>query len=161
MKRKALGSQPCTIAKSLDIMGEWWSPLILRNISMGQKRFEDLHKELGISRNILADRLAVMVEGGVLEKVQYCERPPRHEYHLTKAGRELVTVLLAIQEWGDRWISPVEEPYGIGVHDTPDDRHRVRVALVCDTCGPVEPADARLRPGPSYHHHHDRETRGA
>ena len=158
MKRKALGAQPCTIAKSLDIFGEWWSPLILRNVSMGLKRFDDIQAELGISRNILSDRLSVMIEGGVVEKVQYCERPPRYEYHLTQSGRELVTVLLAIQEWGDRWVSPVDEPYGIAVHEGPDGRHRVHATLMCDDCGPIEPVDVRLRPGPSYRRRDAEET---
>jgi DNA-binding HxlR family transcriptional regulator len=153
MKRKALGVQPCSIAKALDIVGEWWSPLVLRNLSMGMKRFEDLQGELGISRNILSDRLSVLVEGGVVEKVQYCERPPRYEYHLTHSGRELVMVLLAIQEWGDRWVSSVDEPYGVGVHEGPDGRHRVHATLVCDVCGPIDAVDVRLRPGPSFHHH--------
>lgn len=159
MKRKALGTQPCSIAKSLDIVGEWWSPLILRNISMGMRRYEDLQVDLGISRNILADRLSVMVDGGVLRRIQYCERPPRYEYHLTEAGRELITVLLAIQEWGDRWVSPVDEPYGVAEHEGPDGRHRVHATLVCDACGPVDPVDVRLRPGPSFQHHGTRVAR--
>ncbi|HEX3452697.1 MAG TPA: helix-turn-helix domain-containing protein, partial [Solirubrobacteraceae bacterium] len=103
MKRTSLNDHPCSIARSLEVVGEWWTPLILRDVFYGLRRFGDLQEDLGISANVLADRLATLVREGVLETRVYRERPERREYVLSEKGRELLPALLALMRWGDRW----------------------------------------------------------
>jgi DNA-binding HxlR family transcriptional regulator len=112
----------CSIARTLSIIGERWSLLVLRDAFYGVKRFEHFQKDLGIARNVLTDRLNKLVEHGVLEKRPYEDRPPRYEYRLTPKGRDLLPVLLAMMRWGDRW-----EPIG----------DRPPVKLIHEKCGNV------------------------
>jgi DNA-binding HxlR family transcriptional regulator len=93
----------CSIARTLEVAGEPWSPLIIRDIWSGLSRFDDIQRNLGISRKVLTERLRWLEAHGVLERRRYSERPPRHEYRLTQKGSELADVLLAIMAWGDRW----------------------------------------------------------
>jgi DNA-binding HxlR family transcriptional regulator len=93
----------CSIARTLHIAGEPWSPLIIRNAFAGFTRFDDHQRVLGISRKVLAERLDWLVQNEVLEKRPYSEHPPRYDYVLTQKGQELADVLLAISAWGDRW----------------------------------------------------------
>jgi DNA-binding HxlR family transcriptional regulator len=93
----------CSIARTLDAAGEWWSPLILRDIHLGITRFDDLRRDLGISRKVLTERLERLLVHGLLERRAYSQRPPRYDYLLTEKGHELVDVLLAMMAWGDRW----------------------------------------------------------
>lgn len=88
MQRTAFGAMACSIARTMDVVGEPWSPLILRNIYMGVSRFDQLQQSLGISRKVLAERLRWLTEAGVLERREYSARPPRHEYVLTARGLE-------------------------------------------------------------------------
>ena len=106
MKRTSLQQHPCSIARTLDVVGEWWSPLILRDVAYGVRRFRELQEDLGVSANILSDRLETLVSEGLLETRVYQERPQRHEYHLTEKGLDLVPALLALMAWGDRWAWP-------------------------------------------------------
>ncbi len=121
----------CSIARTLDVVGERWSLLILRDAFYGVRRFEELQRSLGIARNVLSDRLGKLVEQGVLRKELYEDRPPRHEYRLTEKGRDLFPVLLAMAAWGDRWESdgqPVQlthEACGQVTHPVP----------ACEHCG--------------------------
>lgn len=94
----------CAIAQAAAVVGEWWTLLILRDVAGGINRFDDLQAELGISRKVLSERLAVLVADGVLERRLYQARPPRHEYHLTAAGHGLTPVLIALQDWGSRFV---------------------------------------------------------
>lgn len=103
MKRTSLDRHPCSIARTLDIVGEWWTPLILRDVAYGLRRFGELEEDLGISANVLSDRLDSLVREGLLERRAYQERPRRHEYLLTQKGLELVPALVALMQWGDRW----------------------------------------------------------
>lgn len=120
----------CSLAAALDVLGEKWSLLALREISYGVHRFARIAGFTGASRDILADRLRKLEAAGVIERRQYSEHPPRHEYHLTEAGRELVPVILALRQWGEKWA--VDTP-------TPNRRHScgepVQVDLVCHYCG--------------------------
>src|ERR1035441_10597672 len=100
MKRTALGHHPCSIARTLDVAGEWWTPLILRDVAYGVRRFAELQEDLGISANVLSDRLETLVAEGILERAVYRQRPERHEYRLTEKGRELLPALLALMQWG-------------------------------------------------------------
>ena len=93
----------CSIARTLSVIGERWSLLVLRDAFYGIKRFEHFQKDLGIARNVLTDRLNKLVDHGVLERRPYEQRPPRYEYRLTPKGRDLLPVLLAMMRWGDRW----------------------------------------------------------
>ncbi len=95
----------CSIARTMDVIGEPWSPLVLRNVFIGITRFEQLQQSLGISRKVLAERLRWLTDNGVLDRRQYSSRPPRYEYVLTAKGQELVDVLMVMVRWGDRWLA--------------------------------------------------------
>jgi len=110
MPRTSFADMTCSIARTLDAAGEWWSPLILRDVHLGITRFDELQRDLGVSRQVLAARLERLVDHGVLERRAYSERPPRHDYLLTEKGRELVDVLLAMVAWGDRWTAGEKGP---------------------------------------------------
>ena len=103
MKRTTLAGHPCSVARTLDVAGEWWTLLIVRDVAYGVSRFRAIQADLGISANVLAERLDSLVADRVLERVVYQQRPLRHEYALTEKGAELVPILLALAAWGDRW----------------------------------------------------------
>ncbi|HUA52536.1 MAG TPA: helix-turn-helix domain-containing protein [Candidatus Sulfotelmatobacter sp.] len=103
MKHRSLADARCPIARSLDVVGEWWSLLILRDAFRGVRRFDDFQASLGIARNLLARRLKRLVAAGLLETRPYSTRPPRHEYRLTDKGRDLYPVLMTLLDWGKRW----------------------------------------------------------
>ena len=103
MQRTDFSQMTCSIARSLAIVGEPWSPLVIRDVFVGINRFDDLQRDLGVSRKVLAERLRHLVEAGVLERRLYSEHPPRYEYVLTRMGWEFVDVLMAMVAWGDRW----------------------------------------------------------
>ena len=100
MKYTRIADSDCSIAQALDVVGDWWTLLVVRDVAGGRNRFSDLVAELGVSRKVLTERLAMLVERGVLERLQYSDRPPRFEYHLTDGGRGLLPVLVALQNWG-------------------------------------------------------------
>lgn len=145
MRQTSFADMHCSLARSLEVIGDWWSPLILRDIHLGLRRFGELVEDLGIPRALLAARLDALVGGAVIEKVEYQQRPSRHEYRLTEAGRDLVPVLLALTAWGDRWRSPDGAP--IVAH------HRCGAttppAIVCAGCGePLVAGDLGYSAGP-------------
>ncbi|MYY06354.1 winged helix-turn-helix transcriptional regulator [Streptomyces sp. ATexAB-D23] len=94
----------CAIAQALDVVGDWWTLLIVRDAARGVHRFDALQRELGVSRKVLAERLRLLVEAEVLTREPYQERPARYEYRLTPRGRALLPVLIALQDWGDAWV---------------------------------------------------------
>ena len=103
MLNRTYPDQDCSIARTLEVVGERWSLLILREAFWGTHRFDDFQERLGIARNVLTTRLAHLCDSGLLERQQYSERPPRYEYHLTDAGRALGPVLIALIKWGDAY----------------------------------------------------------
>ncbi|UQX00596.1 winged helix-turn-helix transcriptional regulator [Streptomyces sp. RerS4] len=103
-QRNRLGEADCSIAQALDVVGDWWTLLIVRDTARGLSRFDELQRELGVSRKVLAERLKLLVEAGVLTREPYQERPVRHAYRLTPRGRGLLPVLVALQDWGDTWV---------------------------------------------------------
>ncbi|TCO62728.1 winged helix-turn-helix transcriptional regulator [Actinocrispum wychmicini] len=105
MKYTELADANCAIAQSLAVVGDWWTLLIVRDVAGGITRFDALQHELGLSRRTLAERLKTLVDHDVLEKVTYSQHPPRSEYHLTDAGRGLLPVLIALQDWGTRYVA--------------------------------------------------------
>ena len=140
-------NQVCSIARSLEVVGERWSLLIIRNIGLGLNRFEPLRENLGITRSVLTTRLNALIEYGILEKRQYNEKPPRYEYHLTQKGRDLSPALLQLMWWGDRYYPAESGPPTIAVHRTCGgdlDHH-----MICKKCGEtVEPERVYMRAGP-------------
>ncbi len=115
--RDASRTETCSIAATLDVIGDRWTLLILRDVFRGVRRFSQMHEDLGIAKNILSDRLQKLVDAGVLETVQYQERPARHEYRLTAKGADLSPSLVALMRWGDHWYAG-DRPPTILVHDT-------------------------------------------
>ncbi len=105
-------TQTCSVARALEVVGERWTLLILRNVFLGLHRFDDQQQQLGIARNVLASRLERLVEEQILERRPYGERPVRHEYHLTEKGRALWPVLVELLQWGDRYAPEPEGPPG-------------------------------------------------
>ncbi|KKD04491.1 winged helix-turn-helix transcriptional regulator [Streptomyces sp. WM6386] len=103
-RRTSLEDSSCAIAQALDVVGDWWTLLIVRDTARGVHRFDDLQRELGLSRKVLTERLRLLVEADVLAKTPYQDRPVRHEYRLTARGHALLPVLIALQDWGDAWI---------------------------------------------------------
>ncbi|MFF3335956.1 winged helix-turn-helix transcriptional regulator [Streptomyces sp. NPDC002888] len=103
-RRTSMEDSTCAIAQALDVVGDWWTLLVVRDTARGVHRFDDLQRELGLSRKVLAERLRLLVEADVLARVPYQERPVRHEYRLTPRGRALLPVLIALQDWGDAWV---------------------------------------------------------
>lgn len=99
-------ARSCSVLASIGVVGDFWALAVVRSAAFGARRYGDFLRELGIASNVLADRLARLTDAGVLEQVAYQHRPTRHEYVLTDAGRELVPVLIALKNWGDRHLQP-------------------------------------------------------
>lgn len=145
MERKSWAEADCPVARSVDLIGEWGSLLILREAFQGVRRFDAFQKRLGISRNLLTTRLKRLVEGGVLARRPVSSDAKRHEYVLTEMGRDLFTTLVALRQWGDRWLFTPETV----VADMIDavDRSAVRRLEVRSAEGRlVAPEELRLRP---------------
>lgn len=100
--------QDCSIARTLELVGERWTLLIIRDAFLGVRRFDQFQESLGIARNVLTDRLARLVEEGILDRVRYSQRPERYEYRLTNKGRDLGIALAGLRQWGDKYVS--EQP---------------------------------------------------
>jgi DNA-binding HxlR family transcriptional regulator len=133
MQRTPFEHLPCSIARTLDVVGEWWSLLIVRNVFYGVRRFEPLRASLNISRKVLSQRLETLVRRGILEPRPYQARPPRHEYRLTPMGVDLFPVLMALSRWGDRWLSAGNSPPTLFRHSKCGRVTQARV--VCGGCG--------------------------
>src|ERR1700712_4648923 len=103
MQRTTLDEQTCSVARTLDIIGDRWTALVLRDIAIGISRFDAVQGDLGISRKVLTQRLTELVDQDVLVRVPYSEHPPRYDYRLTEKGKDLAMVLLAMQQFGDKW----------------------------------------------------------
>src|ERR1700728_1144959 len=147
MQRTDFGDMDCSIARTLDVIGEPWSPLILRNIYIGVTRFEQLQQSLGISRKVLAERLRWLTGKGVLERSQYETRPPRHEYVLTQKGLELFEVLMVMVAWGDRWLAGEAGPPVLYRHHACGEI--AHAELSCSRCGqPMAATHIDILPGP-------------
>ncbi len=132
MLKRDYSSQYCPIASTLEVVGERWTLLIVRDVFLGIRRFDDLQRDLGVARNILQTRLERLVEEGILLKRPYLERPLRHEYRLTEKGADLWPVLVSLLQWGDRHGLEGERPIILQHRDCGgelDDRRR------CINCG--------------------------
>jgi DNA-binding HxlR family transcriptional regulator len=129
--------QNCSVARALELVGERWTLLIIRDAFLGRRRFEEFQESLGIARNVLADRLQKLVENGILERVRYQERPERYEYRLTQKGRDLRLALAALMQWGDEYLSPTPPR----ILRRKSDQAPVRVELRAADGAPVEPTE--------------------
>jgi DNA-binding HxlR family transcriptional regulator len=149
VKRTEFADWPCSIARSVDLLGDWWTPLVLREAFLGLRRFDDMQRSLGIGRNVLTQRLKRLVDEGMLDRVQYQEKPARYEYFLTDKGRDFYPVLAAMIAWGDRWLSDEEGPPIVLRHSTCG--RDTTAVVVCSECGdPIRAKDMRPRLGPGY-----------
>ena len=142
------GTQNCSVARALEVVGERWSLLIVRDAFFGLRRFGQFQASLGIARNVLAERLGRLVEAGVLERVRYCERPERFEYVLTEKGRDLHVAVAGLRQWGDRYLS--EQPQA--VLRRASDGRPVVAALVPEGTEALRADEVELvaRPGPLH-----------
>jgi DNA-binding HxlR family transcriptional regulator len=144
--------QNCSVARTLEVVGERWSLLVLRDALLGVRRFDDFQRSLGISRNVLAARLTRLVELGILRRERYSERPERFEYRLTQRGKDLFPVILAMADWGDRHAPTSAGPPRLFLHrdcgGTVDARH-----LRCEQCqAEIDHVSELLAtPGPGAH----------
>jgi len=142
--RRDYEGQNCSIARTLELVGERWTLLIVRDVFLGLRRFDQLQESLGIARNVLTDRLTRLVDAEILERVPYSERPPRSEYRLTRKGLELNVALTALRQWGDEYLS--ERPPRLLRRKT--DGAPVIAALVPEGAAVLGPADVETVPGP-------------
>lgn len=140
MKRTSFARMHCSLARGLDLIGDWWSPLIVRDLYLDVVRFDDLVEDLGISRNLLTRRLSALANNGIVERRAYQRRPRRYEYRLTEAGRDLVPAILALTAWGDRWARPKEGSPMLFVHNSCG--HQFQPQVTCSACGEVITAKA-------------------
>jgi DNA-binding HxlR family transcriptional regulator len=110
MRRTRFDDWDCSIARTVDILGDWWTPMVIRSAFLGARRFEQFQLGLGIPRNVLTERLNRLVDEGILERRPYQERPLRHEYHLTGKGIGLYPVIVMLMEWGNEWLDWETDP---------------------------------------------------
>lgn len=132
MKKQDFSEWQCSIARTADLIGDWWTPLVLRDASRGIDTFDGFQENLGISRNTLTQRLNRLVGEGLLERVEYCQAPRRYRYLLTEKGRDFVPVLLAMAAWGDKWYFDGQPPFRI-LHKSCG--QEVQAQVTCASCG--------------------------
>ena len=153
MSKQSFAAIACSIARAVDVMGQRWTPLILRDLFAGMARFEDIRRDLGIASNVLAVRLDDLERHGVVERRQYQSAPVRHEYVLTEKGRDLYPVIATLVAWGDKWLAEPAGPPALTVHA--ECGHVTTVKAVCAECGgelnatnAIAAAGPGAKPGP-------------
>jgi DNA-binding HxlR family transcriptional regulator len=148
MKRE-FSEWPCSLARAVEVFGDSWTLLIVRDAMQGLSRFDEFQRSLNVARNTLSDRLGKLVDSGIMIKRFYQDNPPRYEYLLTEMGRDFFPVLAAMLAWGDKWL---DDGGGAPVtlhHRKPG--HNIVSQVVCVECGePVEHADIQFCVGPGY-----------
>lgn len=148
MKPKSFAGMRCSVAGALEIIGDRWTLLLMRDLGLGLSRYDQFRTSCGIPTTTLSKRLQSLERHGIVERSRYNERPPRDGYHLTEKGRDLWTVTTALREWGDRWDASGYGAPTIEVVDRQTNRE-LRLALVDPETGRAVPRDRiRLRPGP-------------
>jgi DNA-binding HxlR family transcriptional regulator len=147
MRRTSLKTANCPVARSLDVIGDWWSLLIVRDAFRGLRRFSQFQKSLGLARNILTMRLRTLVADGIMELVPAADGSAYQEYVLTQKGRDLLPVLVALRQWGMKCF-PDGGPWGTELVDRESGHIVQGVALQADDGSPVRPEFVELRPVP-------------
>jgi DNA-binding HxlR family transcriptional regulator len=145
--RRRFGGENCSVARALEVLGDWWTLLVVREAFVGTRRFADFEANLGISKNILSNRLGRLVRSSVLERVDAGMHGTRYEYQLTAMGKDLFAVVTALRQWGDRWI------FGAGnepllVIDRRTGRPIPKLRVIGEDGRPLGAADMELAPGP-------------
>ncbi|TNC26898.1 winged helix-turn-helix transcriptional regulator [Amycolatopsis alkalitolerans] len=149
MKRTSFANWPCSIARTMDLLGDWWTPLVLREAFYGVQRFDAFQQTLGIARNTLAERLRRLVGEGLLEKRPYQSEPVRYDYVLTEKGKDFFGVLAAMSRWGDRWLAGEEGVPVVFRHRACG--HETHAEVVCAHCGaPLTAEDTTAGTGPGF-----------
>lgn len=147
MRLTSLSEMNCSIARTLDVVGEWWTLLIVRDALRGTTRFEEFLARTGMARGVLTARLRKLTEAGIMTRAAYSEHPPRYEYVLTPKGRALGPVIRELLAWGDTWAPPPGGPPVLLVHD--DCGKAMHPVAVCPHCGgAVTDSNIRTEPGP-------------
>jgi len=147
MARNNIDSLNCSIADTLNLIGEWWTILILREAFFGSRRFDEFQQQLGIARNILTARLNKLCESGILQRVPVKEGARRHEYRLTTMGRDLLPILIVLTHWGDRWLNDSKgAPVVFVERDTGEEIDDIRV--LSKDGRELEARELALMPGP-------------
>jgi DNA-binding HxlR family transcriptional regulator len=149
VERKRFDQQPCPIARSVDLLGDWWIPLILREAMYGAEHFSVFQERLDISKNILTQRLERMLAEGLLERRLYQEKPPRSSYHLTDKGRSALKILAAMVSWADRWVFAAGE-HPIELWDKGQGRRVIPTVVDSQTGQELKMEDLEIRPGPGF-----------
>ncbi|MDQ6815844.1 MAG: helix-turn-helix transcriptional regulator [Actinomycetota bacterium] len=144
MLKRDYEGQNCSIARALEIVGERWTLLIVRDAFLGLRRYEQFQTSLGIARNVLTDRLHRLVEEGILERAPYSTRPERFEYRLTRKGRDLQIALAGLRQWGDKYLS--DKPPRITRRRS--DQRPVIAAFVPKGAEVLRPDEIESVPGP-------------
>jgi DNA-binding HxlR family transcriptional regulator len=147
MRRKTFARMNCSIARALELVGEWWTMLILREAFLGTRRFHDFQENLGIARNILSARLKKLVARGILERISAPDGGRRLEYRLTGKGRAFFPVLMALMQWGDRWVAGSDR-VPVRVVDRESGREIAEINVVSRDGRPLKPSDVMMVPGP-------------
>lgn len=149
MKKTDTSGWPCTIARSVAILGDHWNLLLIRQACLGTRRFDDFAKGLGIARNILAARLDNLVREGLMDRVEAAQRPSRHEYRLTDKGREVFPILAAMAAWGEKWMTGPEGTPLVLHHETCG--HDMHAVVACSNCAqPIDVRHVRAKAGPGH-----------
>ncbi|MDA1252959.1 MAG: helix-turn-helix domain-containing protein [Proteobacteria bacterium] len=149
MKWEEIGDQPCSVARTLSVLGDRWTMLILRNAFMGVRRFDDFQRSLGLTRHVLSERLKRLVEHEILVKVPYVQRQERFEYQLTEKGLDLYPIILAMVQWADKWMD-------LGMGKPLEFTHKscgkkIKPKVVCSECNDqIHVQDVRVAAGPGY-----------
>ncbi|MDH4144653.1 MAG: helix-turn-helix transcriptional regulator [Acidimicrobiia bacterium] len=143
MRRTRFDEHPCPIARTADLLGDWWTPLVLRELLLGQQRFADIQERLGINRSVLTQRLRRLEAEGIVERRRYLERPPRDAYVPTAKGEALWDVLSVMWAYGDAWLS--EEPAAVDIYDKRSGEPIRPVVIDATTGRPLDPATTRRR----------------
>ena len=147
MRWETLSREDCSLARSLSVLGDRWTLLILREAFLRVRRFEDFEKSLKIARRVLSERLVLLVDEGILARVPYQNNPPRFEYRLTEKGLELYPVIISMVHWGDKYYAGKKGPPLLHTHKSCG--HDFRSVMTCSECGEVLNArDVKVRPGP-------------
>jgi DNA-binding HxlR family transcriptional regulator len=146
LRRDYEGQEPCSVAATLELVGDRWTWLVVRDAFLGLTRFSEFRTSLGVAPNVLSDRLRRLVDEQILERVRYGEHPDRFEYVLTDKGSDLFVALNALRQWGDRYLRP--EPMRLLVRKS--DGAPVIAALVPEGSPVLASHDVMLVPGPGF-----------